>query len=141
MSAVTAEYPKALIHAIAPTTDTLKVMLLIGASFSEAHEFLTDVNADEITGTAYVAGGQAVAGVVATYNSGTKTWTFTCDDPVWLSATFATGSAVVYKDTGVAGTSPLMVYIDFGAVQSPSNVDWSLACPETGFMTRGLVSA
>jgi hypothetical protein len=141
MSAVTVEYPKSLLHAIAPTTDTLKVMLLAGASFNVAHEFLTDVSADEITGTGYVAGGQTLTTVVASYDSATKTYTFTCDDPVWDDAIFTTGSAVIFQDTGTDSTSPLMVYIDFGASQSPSNVDWSLACPETGFMTRGLVSA
>ena len=87
---------------IAILTDTIKVALVDTGTytFSQAHEFLSDLT-----------------GVVGTAETlGTKTSTsgvFDAADTTFTSATGATVEAlVIYKDTGVAGTSPLIAYID-----------------------------
>lgn len=65
-------------------------------------EFLSDVDAYRI-GTDQTLGAKTVAGGV-----------FDAGDPTWTAVTAGDTSegVVVYKDTGVAGTSPLLLYID-----------------------------
>lgn len=105
------------------TNDTLKVMLVTSSyTFSAAHDFVDDIT-NEITGTGYTAGGATVTS--PTVSSGT----FDAADTEWSSATFTAAGAVVYKDTGTPGTSPLMLFVDFDGDQSPSSqtfrINWS----------------
>ncbi|MBD9406289.1 hypothetical protein IB236_13150 [Acidovorax sp. ACV02] len=85
-------------------TDPFKVALVgIGYAPSlDVHEFLSDLGANTI-GTNQTLANKVVAN-----------GTFDADDPVWASiAAGSTAKAlVIYKDTGVAGTSPLIFYID-----------------------------
>ena len=84
--------------------DTIKVALVSSGYTASlgAHEFLSDLGANTI-GTDQTLANTTVSGGV-----------FDADDPVW--AAVAAGSTakalVVYKSTGVAGTSPLLFYID-----------------------------
>ena len=85
-------------------TDTLKVAL-VSSGYTAApttHEFLSDLGANTI-GTDQTLTNTTFADGV-----------FDADDPAW--AAVAAGSTakalVVYKSTGVAGTSPLIFYID-----------------------------
>lgn len=85
-------------------TDTIKAALVssaYGANLS-THEFLSDLGANTL-GTNQALTGKSVALGV-----------FDADDPTWVAVTAgATASCVVlYKDTGVAGTSPLLYYCD-----------------------------
>jgi hypothetical protein len=66
---------------------------------------------------------------------------FDADDPAWTAVTFTNGRyAIIYKDTGSAATSPLMGYIDFGANQSPSGIDFTIQFDSTDGALRALVS-
>lgn len=85
-------------------SDTIKVAL-VSSGYTPSlgvHEFLSDLGANTI-GTNQTLANKVVAN-----------GTVDADDPVW--ATIAAGSTakalVIYKDTGVAGTSPLLFYID-----------------------------
>ena len=87
---------------IAYLTDTIKVALVDTGvyTFSQTHEFLSDLS-----------------GVVGTAQTlGTKTSTSGVADAADSTFTAVTGATVealvIYKDTGVAGTSPLIAYID-----------------------------
>tara|TARA_R110000803_G_scaffold56754_2_gene114151 strand:+ start:213 stop:611 length:399 start_codon:yes stop_codon:yes gene_type:complete len=75
-------------------------------TFSAAHEFQT-----------------SLTGVVATQILGTKTFlngTFDAADPTWPTVTGATVEAlVIYIDTGVAGTSRLISFVDTGQTGLP----------------------
>jgi hypothetical protein len=85
-------------------TDTIKVALVSNAYVASlgVHEFLSDLGANTI-GTDQTLANTTVAD-----------GTFDADDPTWTAV--APGSTVkalvVYKSTGVAGTSPLLFYID-----------------------------
>lgn len=138
MTATNTMYPKALDHGIDYVNDTMKIALLTGYTFDATHEFFSDVSGDEITGTGYSAGGETLTTVTATYDSGTKTWKFTCDDPTWTTATFDCDQAVIYKSTGTGSTSPLVSCTDFGGTQSPVARDFVLTVPTTGFATRAV---
>jgi hypothetical protein len=83
-------------------SDTIKVAWVpSGYTYSTAHEFLSDLGST--VGTAQTLANKSVTGGV-----------FDADDVDF--GAIASGStlkaAVLYKDTGVAGTSPLIAYLD-----------------------------
>ena len=118
------------------STDTFKIMLTTDAYAPDwdAHEFKSDVT-DEITGTGYTAGGATLTGVAWTYLSGQAT--LAADSVIWTTATFTAHYAVIYKNTGVAGTSPLLSYVDFDANRSPAGVDFEIAFAD-GVLVLGM---
>jgi hypothetical protein len=86
--------------------DTIKVQLVTsGYTFSAAHQFLSSI----VVGSNGVGTAQTLTG---------KTVTSGVADADDVTFTAVTGSAVVaavfYKDTGVAGTSPLIAYVNSG---------------------------
>lgn len=98
-------YPKGkekmLLAQVNWAADTIKVVLVTSAyTYSDAHEFLSDLST---VGTA-----QTLA------NKTTTNGVFDADDVAFTA--LATGSTVkalaIYKDTGVASTSPLLAYLD-----------------------------
>ena len=93
---------KILSAAINFPTDTIKAILVTGGyTYSAAHEFLSDLGTT--VGTAQTLTNKSVTDGV-----------FDADDITF--ATLAPGSnlkaVILYKDTGVAGTSALIDYID-----------------------------
>lgn len=86
------------------------------------HTFWSSVSANEVSGTGYTAGGQAITARTTTAVSSTSPDEVQLDgsDVSWTTATFTARYAIVYKDTGSAATSPLMVIVDFGADESVS---------------------
>ena len=95
---------KLLSGSINMLTDTIKVALVkntYGVNLA-THEFLSDLGATTL-GTNQTLTSKSVTGGV-----------FDAADPTWTAvAAGDTALAVVlFKDTGVAGTSPLLLYID-----------------------------
>lgn len=103
----------------------MKCMLLSSAYTpnQDTHDFVDDVNANEVSGTLYVAGGTTLAGKSATYDGTSNEMRFLFTDPTWGPGATITGirHAVIYKDTGAAATSPLMAYTIFASDQAVSN--------------------
>ncbi len=141
MAVTATQYPKSMLHGIGYLTDTLKCALVTSSyTYSATHEFFSDIT-NEITGTGYSAGGETLTTPAGSYDSGTKTETYSFDDITWTGATFTCRGAVVYKDTGTAGTSPVLGFVDFGTNQSPSAVDFTLHINAAGLITRQIVAA
>lgn len=115
------------------TADTLKLLLTTGAYTpdKDTHRYLSDVT-NEIVGTGYTAGGKTLTGVTWVYNAGSDRMQLDADNVVWTSATFTTRRGVYYKSTGVAATSPLISWIDFGADEVPELVDFTIVVDATG---------
>ena len=91
----------------------IKVMLLDDShAFSAAHNVIGDVDANEIAGAGYVAGGGTLAGKAITQGASTK-WDAT--DLEWAAATFTAHHAVIYDDTHA--TDDLIGSIDFGGAK------------------------
>ena len=85
------------------STDTIKVILLSDAyTYSDSHEFLSDVSAARL-GT-----DQTLASKSVTHGA------FDTTDSVFAALVAGSNAkfAVIYKDTGVAGTSSLIFYGD-----------------------------
>lgn len=90
-------------------TDTIKVRLVtVAYVYSAAHQFLSDttgaVGADQVLGAPTI-----VSGV---FDANDSTWTA-------VAAGAAVTAVIIYKDTGVAGTSNLIAYLDTGFTGSP----------------------
>ena len=110
--------------------DTIKVMLLDNShSFTAADNVIGDVNANEISGTAYVAGGATLANKAVTQAATTK---FDADDTVWSAATFSAWHAVIYD---VTATSNLMISLDFGGEQALVAADFTIKWHADGIIT------
>lgn len=95
---------KILSGAIDLTTATIKVALVRNdyPQNLAADEFLTAISAYVLGTSQTLANKSVLLGV------------FDADDVTWTAVTAGSTSegVVIYKDTGVAGTSPLLAYID-----------------------------
>jgi hypothetical protein len=117
-------------NAIDLDTDVIKVMIVTSAYVpSQAHAFKSDL-AGEVAGTNYVARGTATTGVTVALDANTVEWIH--NDITWLqnAAGFTTGRTFIwYADTGVDGTSKLIMYqqeaADFGNVAGDLVLDGS----------------
>lgn len=114
--------------------DTLKLIILDtghtpDTSDSSAQEHLDDISADEVTTTAGYTGAITLTSVSVTQASDiTNILAANIAVPA-AGAGFTIGRfAVVYKDSGVAATSPLICLVDFGATISIAvndlNINW-----------------
>jgi len=103
-------------------TDTIK-LALVTATYTpnaDTHEDFADVT-NEITGTGYTAGGEALANKAVTQDNTDNEGVFDADDVTWAASTITARAGVLYKDTGTPGTSALICYFDFGSDQSSSS--------------------
>lgn len=118
-------------------TDTIKVALLTNSYTpdQDAHNYLDDVVANEVSGTGYTAGGNTLANKTNTYNSGTNVIVLDADDTTWSSSTITARYAVVYDATPATNaTRPLIGYVDFGSDQSSSNGNFTITWDATGIV-------
>jgi hypothetical protein len=118
-------------------TDTIKVALLTNAYTpdQDAHNYLDDVVANEVSGTGYTAGGNTLANKTNSYNSATNVITLDADDTTWSSSTITARYAVVYDATPATNaTRPLIGYVDFGSDQSSSNGNFTITWDATGIV-------
>jgi hypothetical protein len=117
-------------------TDTVKAMLCTSAYTpdQDTHRYKSSVT-NEVTGTGYTAGGVTLTTKTVTYTTGTNTLALDADDPSWATSTITARYLVFYVDTGVAGTSALLAYVDFGADVSSTAATFSYQIPVGGFYT------
>lgn len=113
--------------------DTIKIALVKAAYVpdQDAHDFWDDVQPNEIAGgggTNYTVGGKELNEKTATYDAATNTVRLKAKTVEWKEVTAEYRYLVVYKDTGFAGTSPVLGYIDTGGTQKIASglvkVEW-----------------
>jgi hypothetical protein len=116
-------------------TDTIKVALVTSAYTpnQDTHDNFDDVT-NEVSGTGYTAGGQALANKAVTADNTDNEGVFDADDVTWGSSTITARGAVVYKDTGTPSTSKLICYIDFGSDKVSSNGNFTIAWNAEGIL-------
>lgn len=113
-------------------TDTIKCALTTSSYTpdQDAHDFFNDVT-NEVVGTGYSAGGATLGSKTVTYTGGTNVIAIDAADATWASSTITARIAVVYKDTGVAATSPLFCYQqesgDISTTAGTFTVQWAAA--------------
>lgn len=117
-------------------TDTIKVTLHT-SSYSpdqDTHDFHADLTNEVANGNGYTTGGVTLANKTAAYQSASNTLRLDADDPSWTFTALKTFRyAVVWKDTGVSATSPLLGYVDFGA-DIASNDVFTITLPTDGIL-------
>lgn len=82
-------------------------------------------------GSGYTTGGIDVsAGASVSYDGATNKLSLDCADAVWSAATFTARYGILYDSTP-STNKPLILYLDFGADQSPNpgtlSVTWDAA--------------
>lgn len=94
----------------------------------DADEYFDDVdNEVSESGTNYTSGGAEIASPTMSYDTDTNTIKFDGTDVTWGSSTITARYAVIYDaETAVAGTSPLLAYVNFGEDKSSSNGDFTI---------------
>jgi hypothetical protein len=114
--------------------DTIKVSLHTSTySVSQANDDFWDDATNEVSSSGYTADGATLGS--KTYSTSSLVTTFDAADASWTAVTFTARYAVVYKDSGTDGTSPLIGYLDFGGDQSPAGVNFSIAWHASGIFT------
>lgn len=115
-------------------TDTIKCAIVgSGFAFNAAHQFWSDVSAQEVTGTGYTAGGATVTGLAVTVSG--DIITIDCDDVTWTASTITGRGVVFYKATGTAGTSRLIA-AQLGSTDTISSAGtWTFSPAGTGIAT------
>lgn len=89
--------------------------LLVTDSYThnyDTHDFRDDVNANEVSGTGYTAGGNTITSTNITLSSGVLTYDH--DDVQWATSTIANAMALIgYFNVGSAATDQLIYLLDF----------------------------
>lgn len=112
-----------------PGGNGIKVMFVTSSYTpdSEAHDFIDDVSANEVSGTGYTAGGVAVTNTAIALDGGTAEWSH---DDVTISQNAGGFSdaryAVWYHDTGTESTSKLIMYMDLSSDRGNVSGDLTL---------------
>ena len=99
-------------------TDTFKCMLLTNAYTpnKDTDNFLNDVEAHQVTGTAYTAGGAAATVSVAAIDTANDRVEVTLGAVSWPASTITARYGVYYKSRGGASSADeLIAVIDFGS--------------------------
>jgi hypothetical protein len=120
-------------------TDDIKVMLLDDTLEPDetTDDYIADVDTNEISGGGYTAGGAAIDNISVTRSVGVTT--VDGDDVTWEqngSGFTDARYAVVYKNTGSAATSPILLHIDLGTDQSNVAGDFQLRWHANGIFTQ-----
>lgn len=115
-------------------TDTIRCALCTSSYTPNqtTHEWWSDIT-NEVVGTGYTA--QGVALTSKTISASSLVTTLDAADPSWSSSTITARYAIFYKDTGVAGTSPLIAYADFGGNISSTNGTFTVVLNASGLAT------
>lgn len=100
------------------SVDTIKVAIIKStvAPVEATHDFWDDLNANEVSGTNYTAGGVTLSCTEA-LTTGVSKLGVSADPSAWAqhASGFNDGRyAILYKSTGTASTSPLIAFADLG---------------------------
>jgi len=119
-------------------TDDIKIMLCTDSYVpnQDTDEYKSDVT-NEISISGYTSGGKILTSKSITYNS--KITTLISGDVVWTLLTGEFRYAVIYCDTGVASTSALISYIDFGSTVTTTLTDVTITWDSGEMLTFSVV--
>ena len=113
--------------------DTIKIILVTSGYTpdQDAHDFYDDVTNELSTQYGYTSGGATLTTKTVTQDDTDDEGVFDADDVTWNASggSITARGAILYKDSGLASTSPLIAYIDFGvdktaATGYPFTIEW-----------------
>lgn len=97
----------------------------------DTNSVFTDVT-NEVSGTGYTAGGEALTGVTFAISGGTITWD--AGDVTWTSSTITNAAAAVIYNTSETN-KPLIGYVDFGGNFSTTSGTFQIVWNASGVFT------
>lgn len=118
---------------------TPRIALTSGVTFDpDIGQYWSDFSANEVAGTGYTAGGQALVGPTATRDDtndrASVDWT---TDPSWPNSTLTNVDGyVIYYWTGTASTSRVLGGQNFAA-QSTNGTEFKVTLPTGGILLVG----
>lgn len=113
--------------------DTLKIILLNNShTFNPDHNTLSDISANEISGTGYTTGGETLASQTVAQDDTNDRATLDAADVAWTSASFTAYHAAIYDDT-LAGDD-LICSIDFGGAQTVTSATFTIQWDSNGIL-------
>lgn len=117
-------------------TDDVRVALLTSnyTPDKDAHHYWDEVNANEVSGTGYTAGGQLLSGKAVTIDDTDDEGVFDADDVTWTNSSITARYAVVFKSTSQASTSDLVCAFDFGSDKTSSSGDFTISWNDEGVL-------
>jgi hypothetical protein len=99
-------------------TDTIKCALVKSGYTpnQDTHAFFSSITEELTTANGYTAGGNTLVCSAPSYDEATNEMRLIATATFWTASggSLTARYGIVYKSTGVAGTSPLIAYIDFG---------------------------
>jgi hypothetical protein len=100
-----------------------------------AHDFWSDLEANEVSGTGYTAGGNVLTSTELTLSGGVLT--YDAADPTWPTSTITNAMAAVgYFDRGGATTADELVFLsDFVTAASSSSGTFTVQWHASGIAT------
>lgn len=117
-------------------TDTFYIMLVTSAyTFNQdTHTRRSDIT-NEVAGTGYTAGGQALASITVTQDNTGNRMVMDCADAVWTSATITARGAVIYKRRGGAASADELVgFMDFVTDQISTAANFTVQFNASGLL-------
>ena len=99
------------------------------------HDFYSDLNSNEVSGTGYTAGGAVLTSTEITLSSGVLT--YDAADVSWSSSTISNAMAAVgyFKRGGAASADELMFLSDFVTAASTTNGTFTIQWHASGIFT------
>lgn len=121
-------------------TDVIKVALATATYTPDVttHDYFNDIT-NEVTGDGYTAGGETIGSITVTSSAG-GVLTIDGSDVSWLQGATGFTNArymILYKDTGVASTSPLIGYHDFTLDRQNDDNDLLIVWNANGILRFG----
>lgn len=100
-----------------------------------AHDFWSDLEANEVSGTGYSAGGETLTGTEVTLSSGVLT--FDASDPSWASSTISNAMAAVghFSRGGATSADELLFLLDFVTAASSDGGTFLIELNASGIFT------
>ena len=130
---------KLLSNSIDYDTDTIKVILVnTSHTFTKSHEFVSDIVANEASGTGYSR--KTLANKAQTLDTANDRVEFDADNPTYTALDAGTiASAVIYKEVTTDADSPLIANIDFpDLVTNGSDVELQINSEGLFFVTNSI---
>lgn len=128
-------------------SDTIKFTLHTATytPLVDTDDFFNDATNELATANGYTAGGKAIAGKTVVYTAAGGINTYDMDDTTifWTASggSLVFQHAVLWKDTGTPTTSPLIGWIDCGAVTITTGNTFTITTGASGLFTGTVTGA
>jgi hypothetical protein len=112
-------------------SDDIRVILCSSLTIDSSTDvYLADVTKTECTGSGYTTGGKLLINKTISYSTGSSSTIINANELIWTYISTTANYALIYDST--ATNSPLIGYIDFGAMTVLSNDQLTLDWVENG---------